>query len=386
MEPIVEPLSYWRRKFIFICLVAAFLISLPIFMFYAAGYRYDFWSDEPTITATGGLYINADANLNKILIDEAEVNNLRSFRSAYYVQGLEPGLHRIHVQAPGLDTWVKELMVYPHIVTEVESFNLPLVPQVRPITKYVTPGGEKVFNAATSSIGLLSKSSSSLPYIVSLSKATSTYRTDSEYVLLLNLFAEQASTTAYLKAKEKAIAEKKFVFSTTTNSQKEAELASATTTIIRDNLRLYQAGEDVFVQALGEGKQIPHYFCTSETPKDFPEPEDNLIPIAIEKEDLIDEELTFEQAVGRERVCRTDIRIDRKWQEVKGFNFFPDNSNLVLMHLSEGVYVVEIDDRSWQNTQVLYPGQNLEVLVYGGAIFIKEGDYIFEAFTEIAAN
>jgi hypothetical protein len=53
------------------------------------------------------------------------------------------------------------------------------------------------------------------------------------------------------------------------------------------------------------------------------------------------------------------------------------------MHLDEGIYVVEIDDRAWQNTQVLYPGQDLMMIVDGNSIFIKDGDIIVEALTEL---
>ncbi len=83
------------------------------------------------------------------------------------------------------------------------------------------------------------------------------------------------------------------------------------------------------------------------------------------------------------RVCRTDIRIDRKGQKVHDFDFVPDNVNLVLMHLDDGIYVTEIDDRSWQNVQLLYPGKDIMMLIYRDSIFIKEGKFIFEALTVI---
>jgi hypothetical protein len=70
-------------------------------------------------------------------------------------------------------------------------------------------------------------------------------------------------------------------------------------------------------------------------------------------------------------------------QNVQDFNFFPGNEDLILMHLDEGIYLVEIDDRAWQNTQLLYPGRNLIMLVDGNSIFIKDGDIIVEALTEL---
>src|SRR3990167_5269934 len=197
MKPIVEPLAYWRRKVIFITLLLAFLFSLPAFMFYATGYRYDIFSGSPSITATGGLYIAADAVDSSIYVNETEVTNARVFRNASYIQGLEPGMHRVHVQAPGLHTWVKNLSVYRHIVTEAEAFNLPLVPQVRLVTEYRTQADEAVFfmSSTTHKKMILPLASSSVPYIVSTSTATSTYRLSTEYALLFDLFEVKASTT-----------------------------------------------------------------------------------------------------------------------------------------------------------------------------------------------
>jgi hypothetical protein len=61
----------------------------------------------------------------------------------------------------------------------------------------------------------------------------------------------------------------------------------------------------------------------------------------------------------------------------------PDSRDHVLMHLSDGIYVVEIDDRAWQNTQLLYPGQNLTLLIDSGRILVQDGDTMFEVFTEL---
>lgn len=380
MKPTVQPLARWRRTLIFMVLFLAFLVSLPAFMFYATGYRYDFFSSTPGITATGALYISAEAEESTIYIDEVEVTNARLFRKASYIQGLEAGIHRVHVQAPHLNTWVKNLSVYRHIVTEAEAFNLPLVPQVRPITMYQTVRGEALFLGTSSTTAVLPLASSSIPFVVSTSTATSTHRLNSEYTLLNDLFIEKASTTAKL-----LLAEKTFGFSTTSNeTKKEEELA--TTTVIRNNLTLYKSGEDVFAMALGTGKQIPHYFCVSQVEMEA----DLNSAAAIESQADIDsrnEELLFEETLAElssnKRECRTEIRIDRKWQNVHDFDFLPTNENLVLMHLDDGIYVVEIDDRSWQNAQVLYAGRDLEMIIYGGGIFVKDKNLILEVYTEI---
>ena len=87
-----------------------------------------------------------------------------------------------------------------------------------------------------------------------------------------------------------------------------------------------------------------------------------------------------------QRVCRTEIHIDDLGQKVAWFDYFPNSTDHVLMHLQDGLYVVEVDDRSWQNTQPLYPGTDIEVLQDGGRIFVHDGGYYLEVFTDISSQ
>ncbi|MEZ4195164.1 MAG: hypothetical protein R3B53_02080 [Candidatus Paceibacterota bacterium] len=383
MQPIVKPLSIWQRKLVFGTLLLAFILSLPIFIFYATGYRYDFSERESGITATGGFYILADANNTDIYIDDEIVTNARAFRDAFYIQGLEPGLRNIHVQGPGLNTWVKELMIYPHIVTEVESFNLPLLPRVRLVPEYTDVGGEAVFFAKSSSTPvLLSIATTSTPFRLSTSTATTTLRQSPEFVLLQDLFIEKASTTASMKRQAIGKEEKPFGFSTTSKVTTVDEIELATTTVVRDKLALVQKGDDVFALALSSNvKDVPRYFCINQTPVIKPVSPEELF----EDKKLPAEQLLNDIADEQTTPCRAEIRIDRKWQTVHGFDFFPANGNLVIMHLDDGIYVVEIDDRSWQNTQLLYPGSDLELLLYRDGIFVRQNGLIFEVLPEIAS-
>lgn len=376
MQPEVKPLSYRHRNFVFVALTLIFLLSLPAFIFYGMGYRYSFFAETPTITATGGLYIVAETDNSKIFIDNIESDNARIFRKASYIQGIEPGLHRVHVQVDGSHTWVKELMVEPHIVTEVESFNLPLIPQVRPITEYLTKTGQLTYRS--SSTPAFINSSSTESFLVSTSTATSSLSINPEFILLNNLFLEKASTTAKRLAVEEKLSKDKFKFATIT---KEVELEEelATTTVTRDKITLYEREGDIYARAIGIDRQVPGYFCSNQIATST----ENNIDMKLQNFGNLDQLATSADNKNQFRVCRTDIKIDRKWQSVHDFNFFPDNANLVLMHLDNGIYVVEIDDRSWQNMQLLYPGNNLEMLIYRNSVFVKDGNFIFEAIASI---
>jgi hypothetical protein len=45
--------------------------------------------------------------------------------------------------------------------------------------------------------------------------------------------------------------------------------------------------------------------------------------------------------------------------------------------------VTEIDDRAWQNTQMIYSGDNFRVAVTDTNIYIEEDGNYFELLTEI---
>jgi len=380
MQPQITPLARWQRKAIFLTLLLAFLISLPAFIFYSTGYRYDFFAEVPTITATGGIYISADAENTVIYINEKEVTNARVFRQASYIQGLKPQLNRVHVQSPGLHTWVKELLVQPHIVTEAEAFNMPLISQVRPVTEFSNSRGESVIFATTTSLNVFTRATTSNIYVLATSSATSTLLVNSEFSQLKIFFAEKIAADLTrensIKNKDKAT----FSFSTTTSTSSPVEIA--TTTKNKDNLRLYENNGDIYVESLASKKTTPHYFCTTEPLPEFLQSE----VVKVEDVLLIEDGLLEDTLVNLPKKCRTEIKMDRQNKAVIDFDFYPGNSNLILLQLEDGIYVVEIDDRFWQNAQRLYEGYDLDMVVYGGNIFVKESDFMFEVLTSIPAN
>lgn len=379
MQPHIQPLSLWQRKLVFALLFVVFFIMLPVFIFYASGYRYDFSATSPSFTATGAFYIEADAPESTIYLDDVAVKNVRSFRSASYLQDIEPGIHRVHVQAPGAHTWVKELPVTAHIVTEAEAFNLPVVPQVRVIPEYVTALGEGVVFPHSSSTPVLAYVGSSTPLWFATSTATSSYRSNQEFNLLRELFAEQASATA---ARKEVLARQaqRFGFSTSSTDVGVATSTEiGTTTVSRDNVTLFEREGNVYARAESSNfRQVPHYFCAPYIP------ESDLLQSSSVSDEVgeLDEELEEQERSE----CRDEILVSRQGQSLTSFDFYPTNSNLVLMHLTEGIYVVEIDDRAWQNMQPLYLGHNLELLLYRGGMYVREGELIFEILSDGAAG
>lgn len=375
----MKPLSQRKRRFIFLLALGLFVLAVPVSVFYAIGYRFDFSNDLGGIRSVGGMYVRSDAQATEMFINDEPVTDMRVFQSAAYIQNLEAGMHRIHVQGEGLQTWVKNLPVYAHFVTEVASFNMPETPQIRIIPQWLDPqdGNGVVFETATSTYFDFASTTNTLHY--STSTATSLYEANPEYAYVENLIASSTEMKAFL---EDRFSGERFRFGAVLTPADEA-LVQATSTKASRDFVLFEDDGEVYMTYTGAENDLPYYYCVVYSGKkrtSLEYGEHVYESLRTQLSPLID----LSDVVG-ERLCRTQIRIDRLEQEVLWFDFFPGSTDLVLMHLQDGLYVVEVDDRAWQNTQLLYPGENLEVVEDGGRIYIKDGEYYLEVFTEITS-
>lgn len=379
-EPQIVSLSYKKRSLFFWVLVLVFLVSLPSLIFYTTGYRLSFEEEATTILTTGGVYVTTDNLEVEVYIDDTKVEKPRLFRSAYYIQDVAAGVHRIVVQQPGLHTWVKDLPVDPYIVIETSAFNMPIIPHLRPITQYKTATGTAVYFEKDKINKILAEATTTESYLISSTKATTTYKTNEEFVYVASLFASSTVNTSVFSTE--AVKSKPFKFSTTTE---EFELAS-TTLILKESggLSLIKHDGEIYAFWLNSGKSMPYYFCipegyASSTALRYGEHvADQFLKLSIST--------TTPLIFDNNRICRPEIRIDRKGQDVFFYDFLPNSSDLVLLQLQDGLYVTEIDDRAWQNTQKIYSGNDFKVIVVNGLIFIMVDGLYFELVTEIEQN
>lgn len=381
--PDVKPLSYRQRNYLFIFLFLAFVVLLPALMFYATGYRFDFDHETRNIVSTGGMYVSSpDADV-QIYIDEEPVRNLRVFRNAAYIQNLAEGLHRLTIQGAGLHTWTKDLPVYSYIVTEAESFNMPLAPQARLITPYLTQAGESVVFSSTTVEELATFASTTNNFFVATSSATSTHIENPEYEFVRTLFGTTSTSSASLIDRVVVEVEQAFNFATSISTTSSATSAATTTKLSR-NVLLFASGDEVYARWIGEPSEGPYYYCVDhESASSTVTRYGEHVYASIEQFLATSSSKNILFQNDRLRVCRDEIRIDRKQQNVLDFHFFPNSTDLVLLALEDGVYVVEIDDRAWQNTQLLFPGENLRMIVEGGRIYIFDGERYLEVYTEL---
>ena len=379
--PEVQPLPHTQRRFVFIASLVIFCVTVPLLVFYAIGYRFDFTGDLSNIKTVGGMYVTSEVRDIEMYIDDEPVEDMRIFQSAAYIQNLEAGMHQIHVQGEGVQTWVKELPVFPHFVTEVQSFNMPEVPQTRILTEFIDINGTAIYFGATSSVPKLIASSTNA-FTATTSLATSTYAVNAEYVYVQSLFASSSEESLLLETQRLAELKNRFSFGPVPTSTESI----ATTTKEFRNTRLYKDGEDVFIQWIGEIDDIPYYYCIrSEGSTSTAALYGDHVSTSLQAQLVSASNLDIQTETERtdNRLCRSTVRIDRMYNEVIYFDYFPNNRDLILMHLTDGLYVVEVDDRAWQNTQMLYSGEKIEVVLDGGQIFIKDGEYYLEVFTEL---
>lgn len=369
----LKPLARPHRRYTFLLLLALFALSIPVLYLYATGYRINL-KGETSFISTGGMFISAERTGSEIYIDNELVRETRVFRRAFYAQNIDPGTHRVHVQREGSHTWVKELPVYAHLVTEAQAFNLPLVPVARAITRYTTTENVPVISNTYTL-----RASTTQEFFLATTAATSTYRANTEYTSRLEAFKAPAATSSASYRGE--IGQ---LFSSRATS-------TATTTKESNGVRLFQDGDDVYAAWVGPRESMPYYYC-AEPFAPWTTSTDSLTEKPMQSDDVAlalyaaDEEaaevLKRTQEVAPEQECKPSIRLDRKWQKVSYFDFFPGTTDIVILALERGIYAVEVDDRAWQNVQPLMEGEKLSFRVENGRVYIYDNTVIYEMIFE----
>jgi PEGA domain len=382
MEPLreVQPLSYTKRRRTFFFLLAIFVVSLPFLYLYATGYRFD-PKDPNAIVGTGGIYVAAERTGAEIYIDDELVRETRVFRTAFYAQNLEPKTHRVHVQKEGHHTWVKELPVTSHRVTEAQAFNMPVIPQLRVISEFTSATGSAIVKTP-----LVATTTSNVT-LATTTKATSTFSINPEYQALIELFR---STSTLLEEKPLI----KRVQDEIVNGTTTPELIIATSTRVSGGVRLARAEDAVYAEWVGSFEQMPYYYCAAVFPR-YSSSTTEMIADEEEEDTVLNNEALLTasreedatefvhpiQQVEEDTPCDRRVKIDPQ-AEVLGFEFFPGSTDFVIVELTSGIYVMEIDARAWQNLQPLLLGENLQVHIENGGIYVYDGALIYQVILD----
>ncbi len=369
-------MPYTNRKRFFIGLCVLFAILLPTMIFYTSGYRIDLDDSENRIVTTGGMYITTDNLSVDVYLDNEKVKRPRLFRSAYYIQDIESGIHRAVVQQDGLHTWVKELPVDAYMVIESAAFNMPLVPHLRHVTEYATETGEKVVVTSASTSILFTSATTTDELFFATTTATSTYDVSNEYLFVEELFSTSSASSTTLVDRFLAGVER-FSFATSSDS--------ATTTVFtgpeKGNISLVEHDNELYARWNGSDSNVPYYYCVANiATTTILERYGEHVAMQVAEQGI---STTTPLYIDENRICRKEIKIDRKRQDVFYYEFVPGSSDLVLLQLEDGLYVSEVDDRAWQNTQKIFTGTEFKVLVEDNIIYIELDGHYAELLVEI---
>lgn len=77
-----------------------------------------------------------------------------------------------------------------------------------------------------------------------------------------------------------------------------------------------------------------------------------------------------------EIACRGEIWLETV-SNVDNFDFFPGRNELVLVAVETGIQVIEIDNRSKQNSVLIREGKKLDFRLSGNTIYVKDGKKYF---------
>lgn len=306
----MEPLTYKSRYLSLLILFIVFIIIAPILITHSLGYRISDIGDS-LFVKTGGLYVNS-SNLSdtQVFIDGEFVKNGGLFVRNTFIADLYPNKeYQILVTKDDYNDYVKDLKIYPSLVTEMKVLMLPKEIEENQIPIYVQ--GVDINKNST--------------------QIESLYNPD--YIKTLELF--DLSSLVFGKEKE----------------------------IIVEKNSISDSVEEEIIKA----KEIPEYFF--DLGIEDPEILENLINQSNQVAWLEDGNIkTFwigdDQSVPyyycqEIYVCGEGLQLD--WDdEILAFGFLPNREDVWVVMTEKGLYAVELDKRGERNIQPIYLGQDMD--------------------------
>ncbi len=135
----------WKRKVFFWVLVLLFLITAPVIILNAKGYRFD--KNRGVFVHSGTITFKSnpqtvDIKLNDELFESKKLNRINS---SFNVSGIFPGEYNLQISAPDFQPWNKKIQVHSGLASEF--WNVLLVKNDYEKTSLNTPGIYKFFTS-----------------------------------------------------------------------------------------------------------------------------------------------------------------------------------------------------------------------------------------------
>jgi hypothetical protein len=324
----MKPLTKKQRSLSLILFGVLFILFAPIIVLYSLGYTLD---QNLTIQKTGGIFIHSDVSNTSVFLEKEFYKANGIFIRNTLIQDLVPNKnYLVEIHKEGYQSWIKNIYVYPSIVSEGSVLMLPNTFETREILKYIDREGN-----ATSTTPIKNQTKANNPEFISVSEF---FATSTKESITKEIEAVSTSTSASSTTKQKSKIELFFETIELSDFQDLKNLiinGKEVSWLENGNIQLYWMDDIV---------SIPYYYCTGE----------------------------------KSRTCNNKIVLD--WRdEIKRFDYLPGRSDVWIVLSSKGIYAVEVDGRTERNIQTIYTGENLDFrLTQADRLIIKEKSRFFE--------
>lgn len=119
----MKPLSPQKRRFYVLFFFALFLISVPLALLYAGGYRY-----RPGVgfVQTGGIFLSVPYSDALVFLNGKEIGRSHLLNKNFFIDNLAAGSYEVEVEREGDHPWHRQFVVEPELVTDADVFLVPL--------------------------------------------------------------------------------------------------------------------------------------------------------------------------------------------------------------------------------------------------------------------
>ncbi len=155
----------------------------------------------------------------------------------------------------------------------------------------------------------------------------STTKTNSEYADILSLFAKKP---AILKTVS------------TSSIDLKSNLGTKLSPIMSGKIGIWREGYFIYAKWFGREDQAPRYFCNEEN-------------------------------------CSKTIQVVQLEDIPMRFDFLSGYSDVIVVALNQKVFALQIEENTEKKNQLIYEGNEPDIRLSGGALYIKDGHFIGEA-------
>jgi len=330
----MEPLSKKRRIISLVVFLLLFIFAVPILFAYSSGYRFNF--TDFRIVETGGVYIHSDLRDTKVFVDGVFYKNSGTILRNTLIQRLpSEEVYTIRVEKDNHFPYYKDLFVDANMVTEVAVMMLPMEIPFTAIPATIDTLATSTIQRELPSDIFVTSSNLEYEQVKLLFSTSTEQKRIMPTVEIPTPFNKNASSTT-LVLNEKVVLLPEYILDLNVPEIETKEK-------LKENGRLVTWLEygDIHVMWAGDFEDTPYYFCDR-------------------------------------RGCRDSIIVSTD-TDINDYDYYPGRDDVLLIATANDIFAIEIDDRSRNNLQPVFKGdEDPEFKVVGSTLYVKDGDNILE--------